>query len=323
MNNRSDGNQTAPSKPTRSLIPVLTATVLILALAAGCASRPQFDDPAGGIPPDTELALSPNGQQLLVSWRDQSDKPQAKLLALSGTTVTAMRDVSLPGDTFTTSWGRSDHDVVLTTWNGNSSELLRVDLRGDVRTVVYKSALRMRFPLEVAADNHVFLEATEVGGRYSQWQRLQGGQRSLLDTKIYSLAAPLDHVQDSLFLLEPSLSFRGFQGKLPAGLRELVTPSTFVIRCADISPLTCVRTHLLFGPSGRSFGTMEIVNDGRACAIGGQWVDERSLLVARDGRTVVFHAAPGDPYGPRAIYVVKNDNGECLPVQIKIAGGKS
>lgn len=77
---------------------------------------PPFDDLSGGIPPNTELALTPDGRQLLVSWRDKTGKTRAKLLTLSGSTVSARRDVPLPADTHTVAWGRTDHHVLVTTW---------------------------------------------------------------------------------------------------------------------------------------------------------------------------------------------------------------
>ena len=67
---------------------------------------------------------------------------------------------------------------------------------------------------------------------------------------------------------------------------------------------------------------MEIFNGNRRCDIGGRWVNLRELNISRDGRTVVFHAALTDVSGPRAIYVVKNDNGGCAPLQINIGAGK-
>ena len=319
-----DEERAASAAPKRVPLPILTATVLTFALAAGCGAGPTFDDTSGGIPPTTELALSPNGQQLLVSWREKASKTQAKLLTLSGKTVTAVRDVSLPADTYTTAWSRSDHNVLVTTLHNDASELLRIDLRGDVRTVLHKSASRMRFPLEVGEDNYVFLEANEPGGRYSHWQRLQSGQKILLNDKSYSMAAPLDHVQGSLFTLEPRnpAIFRVFQGQLPMGLSALIDASTWTITCADKSPLTCVRTHVYFDPSGRTFGTMEIFNGSRRCDIGGRWLDVREIQVSRDGSTVVFHAPLTNVSGPRAIYVVNNDNVDCSPVQINIQGSK-
>lgn len=322
MSSSNDGKRATLSAPNRALLPTLTATALTLALVAGCESGPPFNYPSGGIPPTTLLALSPNGQQLLVSWPQKADKTQARLLTLHGNTVTSARDVPLPDDTFSTAWSRTDHHVLVTTRNPKGSELLRIDLRTNERATLYKSAALMRYPLEVGEGHYVFLEANKPGDRYNQWQQLQGGQKTLLNDKIYSLAAPLNQVQGALILLEPSLTFRAFQGTLPAGLRELIDPSTWVIRCADINPLTCVRTHNHFDPSGRSFGTMEIFNGSHRCDIGGRWLDDREIRISRDGRTVVFHAAVTDVNGPRAIYIVNNDNVDCSPVQINIQGSK-
>ena len=310
-----------PSAPNRLRVFALAACLSTFAVATGCAYDP-FNDPTGGIPPTTEMALSPNGKRLLVSWRESAKKTQGKLLTLSGKTVASVRDVTLPADTFTTAWSRSEDHVLVTTRNDEGSELLRIDLNADVPTLLYKSASVMRFPLEVSDGNYVFLEGMKPGEVSSQWRLLQGGQKTLFNDKLYGLAAPLDQVQGSVFLLEPTLTFRVFQGKLPAGLQALVDPSTWVIRCADKTPLTCVRTHLYFGPTGQSFGTMEIFNGGRRCGISGRWLDEREVQISRDGSTVVFHAAIADVDGPRAIYIVKNDGLDCTPEQFKIQGGK-
>ncbi len=324
MNPASGRRSVTRPAPNRMRRLALTACVLTFALAAGCAYEPQrFNDPTGGIPPTTEMALSPNGKRLLVSWRESANKTQGKLLTLSGKTVASVRDVTLPADTFTTAWSRSEDHVLVTTRNDEGSELLRIDLNADVPTLLYKSASVMRFPLEVSDGNYVFLEGVEPGERTSQWRRLQGGKKSLYNDMLYGLAAPLDQVQGSVFLLEPTLRFRVFQGKLPAGLQALVDPSTWVIRCADKSPLTCVRTHNHYDPDGRTFGTMEIFNGTRRCDVGGRWLDERKIHFSRDGRTLVFHAAITDTDGPRAIYIVKNDGLDCTPEQFRIQGSKS
>lgn len=310
-----------PFNPTRAQ--GLTASLLTVALAAGCASSaPKAFDPSD-IPRGSQLALSPSGQRLLVTWKDSSSKTEARLLTLKDSTVTAMRSLPLPEDTFNVAYGLTEDHVIVTTLDKQlASTLVRIDLKGDQRTVLHSSAARMGFPLEIANDHYMFLEATEPGGRFGKWKRLLGQTKTVLSDQLYSRAAPLSHVKDAVFLLEPTQppSFHVFQGSLPAPLTKLVDPSTFVIRCADNDPLSCVRTHLLFGPDGQSFATMEIFNGNRRCDVNGKWIDAYEVRLSRDGSTLVFLAAMRDFNGPRGIYVVNNKGGTCAPEQIQIKG---
>lgn len=295
-------------------------TSLVLGMLSGCAASPTATEP---VPPTTELALSPDGRHLLVSWPETAKRTHAKLLTISGNEVTSVRDVSLPGTTHTTAWARSGGQVLVTTWDREGSELLKIDLDGDVRTLLYKSASRLRFPLEVAENNYVVLENMEPGGRYSRWQRLQDGHKTLLNDAVYSLGAPLEHQEGSLYVLEPRNppSFRVLHGKLPAGLQPLIDPATWTIKCAETRPLICVQTRNYFGPDGRSFGTMEVINGGRRCKVPGRWLDEREISVSRDGSKVVFHAPVSIIRGPRAIYTLKVNNGGCVPKPLEVDWG--
>lgn len=315
MNASDNENNASPSN--RTPLPVLAANILTIALAAGCGSAP-FDGTSGGLPSNANLALSPNGQQLLVSWRDGSNQTQAKLLTLSGSTATAVRDVPLPEGTNSTAWGRREHQLLVTAVSpSGAGDLLRVDLQKGEQTVLHKSAAWMRYPLEVAEDTYVFLEGKAPQDRFSQWRKLQGGNKTLLSEQVYSMAAPLDQVRDAVFLLEPRTPpfFRVFQGALPTGLSSLIDAKTWVVRCAEAAQLTCVQTRNHFNTYGQTFGTMELISGDRRCAIGDRWLDEREIRISRDGGTVVFHAATSSIDGPRSIFVVKNDT-NCLPEQI-------
>lgn len=293
---------------------------LALAMLSGCAASLDATEP---VPPTTELALSPDGRQLLVSWRKSAKSTQAKLLTLSGGDVTAARDISLPGTTHTTAWARSERQVLVTTWSREGSELLKIDLDDAVPTVLYKSSSRLRFPLELAEGHYVVLESTEPGGRYSRWQRLQDGHKTLLNDTVYSLAAPLEHRGGSLYVLEPRSPpiFRVLHGKLPAGLQQLIVPTTWTIKCAETQPLVCVQTHNHFGPDGATFGTMEVINGGRRCKVPGRWLDEREISVSRDGSTAVFHAPVSSIGGPRAIYILKINDDGCIPMPLEVDWG--
>lgn len=288
----------------------------------GCAVP--AEEPGGAIPASTLLALSPSGKNLVASWPQSSSSRTTRLFTLSGAAVVATRDMALPPDTFTTAFARGDDELLVTTLNGDASELVRVDLqRGDERTSLYRSPAMLRFPLQVEAEHYVFLEANRPGDRFSRWQRLRGGEKSLLSDKNYGLGAPLEHVHGALFQLEPRNppEFRVFEGRLPDGLQAIVDPATWVVTCSDTRPLICARMHLRYSSSGQTFQTLQIFNGTRRCDVPGQWRELREMRISRDGRTLVFHAAVPGVEAPRAIYAIDNNSG-CTPVQIDIRGGK-
>lgn len=288
--------------------------VLSLAWVAGCGSVP-FEDPTGGIPPGTELALSPDGRWLLAGWRDQG-KTQGRLLELAPDgSVAGMRDVPLPASLFTLAWGRGEGHALLTTRHRGGSELIRVDLPGGAATTLYSSRSVLRFPLEIDTGEFVVLEERQPGKYYSRWQRLKDGRKTLLSDAVYGLAAPLEHIQGSLHLLEPTLRYRSFQGTLPPGLQELVDRSTWTLHCADRQPYACVRTRAYVPSAESSYSTIELFDGSRRCSIRGRWRDLREDQISLDGSTLVFHAALDHRDGPRALYIVRND-GRCAPTQV-------
>ena len=284
----------------------------------GCVSS-SFVETPGDIPVDTQLSLSPSGKRLLVSWYDKSSKLHAKLVELHGAEVAASREIALPPYTFTTAFSRTDEQILVTTLNKDSNALLKINLEKGESSVIYKSALMLRFPLEVSDDNYVFLEAEDATTGYNRWQRYQHGQKTLLNKKIYNAAAPLNVVDGALFLLEPWTppAFRNIYGVLPKGISALVDGSTFNIECADRTPLTCLRDHIHFDPT---YGTMDLFNGQHRCDIAGRWIDSRELRISRDGSTIVFHAAIDKIDGARAIYIIKNVNLGCAVVPISIRG---
>lgn len=320
MTSQAHGSRSPRTTWCRALFAGLAAT-FVLTLAA-CSGGPPFHDPAGGIPPSTQLAISPSGKQLLVSWREGSKATRAKLITLADGAVQSMRDVPLPADTFMTRWSRSEDQVLVINWAKDKSELLRVDVQTNARTVLYTSAAILRFPIEVGDGAYVFLEGTAPGVGLSRWQRLEAGNKTVLSDQVYTMAAPLQQVQGSLHLMDPTKRYTVFEGQLPAGLRELINASTWSITCADKVPLTCVRSHLYMPRDGGSFGTEEIFNGAKRCDVAGRWVDTRELQFSRHGTAVVFHAALEKHGGPRAIYVIPND-GACKPVPIFIKGATS
>lgn len=315
----------------RNSVPVITASILALSLTAGCISSP-YESTLGDIPKNTQLAISPNGSRLLVSWNDRSGKLHAKLVELKGSDVASTRDIALPEDTLTTAFAKSNEQLLLTTWDKKSSSLLKINLGKDNSELIYKSQFLMRFPLEVSEGNYVFLEGRDAENRFSHWQRYQQGQKNLLNNKSYSMASDLNVVGDALFLLEPWMppAFRNLYGALPVGLSVLIDKTTFNIKCADHNPLICLRTHLLFEKirindgakeiDGFSYATMEVINDQHRCGIAGHWIDSREINISRDGNTVVFHVAIENRDGPRAIYIVKNTDIGCAVNAISIKG---
>jgi hypothetical protein len=298
---------------------IVHATMLSLACLTGCASESYGIKP-GDIPSNTQLALSPNGQRLLVSWNDSNKKLHAKLVELNGSEITSTRDIELPPLTFTTAFANNNEQILLTTIENKASELLTFNLSDNRLSLIYRSERIMRFPLEVNDGNYVFLEGTDPDSRMNQWQRYQGGKKTLLNPKNYNSATRVDVVNGALFILEPwsPPAFRNLYGELPKGLSQLIDSSTFNIVCADKNPLVCVRDHLLY--DGPSYGIMEILNGNVRCDISGRWIDSRELQISRDGSVVVFHAAIKDFLGPRSIFVVKNEHLKCSAHSLVIGG---
>lgn len=280
--------------------------VLALALMSGCGSTTYVNTP-GEVQENTQLAISPDGGRLLVSWNDGSGKLHARLAELNGTAVISERDIALPEDTLSTAFGNSNDHLLLTTWNKKNSSLVKINLGKDDPEIIYKSDFLLRFPLEVGSENYVFLEGSDSKSLTNHWRRLQKGERTLLNDHSYGRASILSVVGDSLFILEPTLRFRNIHGALPVGLGALVGKNTWNIVCADRIPLTCLHDKIYTADGGSSyFGTMEFVNDKQRCEIAGRWIDSREINISRDGSIVVFHAAIGKNNGPRAIYIVKN-----------------
>jgi hypothetical protein len=274
-----------------------------LFLLAACSHAPREVLP-GSLPGSTLLALSPDGKQLLVARPEGTDTVRGRLLGLASGGVISARDVPLPKGTLTMAWSRSPAHVLLTTHSPEQGgELLRVDLSTGARQVVHASSSMLRFPIETQPGVHAVLEARTPGDRYSQWQRISPQGKTLLHEKIYSLAAPLEQVQGSLHLLEPTRQFRVFEGQLPQQMRGMVTDTTWTLHCADKLPLTCVRTQVFLPKAGGSYGTIEILRGTQRCAVGERWIDAREVQISPDGSTVAFHGSP-ERGAPRAVYAV-------------------
>ena len=295
----------------------LLASLCLIGLPTACMFLPIYHETPGDLPDNAQLALSPDGSRLVVSWNERSGKLHAKLLELDGKRLASIRDIALPADTFTTAFAITRQHLLITTTNKKSSDLLKFDLDKSTAELIYKSPHVMRFPLEVSNGHYVFLEGENADNRLSQWQRLQNGSKSLLNPEHYQMASHLNVVGESLFLLEPRNppAFRSLSGALPAELSPLVDANTFSIYCADKQPLTCLRRHLYFDPT---YTTMEILNGQQRCQIAGRWINGQGLKFSRDGSTVAFHAAIKDFDGPRAIYIAKNNREDCGAAPLSI-----
>lgn len=289
----------------------LLASLSLIGLTSACFLHPIYDENPDTIPVHAQLSLSPDGSRLVISWDDRSRKLHAKLLELDGTRLASIRDIRLPANTFSTAFATTRQHLLITTTNGKSSDLLKFDLDKGSAELIYKSPYVMRFPLEVSEGNYVFLEGTNAENRLSQWQRMQNGNKSLVNPASYQMASHLNVMGESLFLLEPwrPPAFRSLSGALPEGLQSLVDANTFSIRCADKRPLTCLRTHLYFDPTRT---TMEILSGQQRCQISGRWTNAQGDKFSRDGSTVAFHAAVNTAQGPRLIYIAKRTAAGCV-----------
>lgn len=300
---------------------MVSASVLTLACATGCGSQP-IENNQGTIPSNTQLALSPNGNRLVVSWYDQKKKLHAKLVELNGAKVASMRDITLPPSTFTTEFANNNEQLLVTTNVNGASELIKISIDSGAQTMIYKSAFTVRFPMEISDGSYVFLEGApakdgDPANRWKYWQKYQNERKSRLNDQPFGMAAPLNMIGDSLFVFTPIRTFLAIQGTVPEQLLPLIRSDTWDITCADKNPLTCIHDALSY-ESGRYLATISIFNGQHRCNIAGKWLDIRQLEISRDGSTVVFHAALQELDGPRAIYAVTNANATCLTNTIPI-----
>lgn len=298
---------------TQTMLQRITA-MLLLALASACATYSPDDSLSGGVPSSTLLALSPDGRSLVAAW-PESGVMRAELLRFDGLKVTSRQPIRLPGNATSMRWSRSPDEILVAALNGQQGELLRLNVSSGLVQVIYRSKTWIRYPIETEMNAFAFLEATEPGGRYSRWQKLSGGVKKPLDTKIYSMAAPLEQVGQSLHLLEPTKKFRQFNGVLPAGMNDLITPTTWALKCADTETLTCLRTHNLADRAGRFVGALELVHGARViCSIGDRWIDEREIQISSDGRTVAFHG--GAERNARRLVYLANTSENCATIAV-------
>ncbi len=312
---------------------ILTSILLVTCLIGCDAAPPELA--AGDIPSNTQLALSPNGKRLLVSWNGASEKLRAKLVELDGNKVASVRELKLPKNTYHMTFAKNNEQFLVTTLVNKASELYKYNVNDGKQTLIYKSTNELLLPLEVEEENYVFLEGQDTNNKSIQWQRLQHHQKTVLHPKNYRGLLRLDVIDGALFTLEPwsPPAFRSLYGELPIGLSALVDNTTFLITCADSKSLVCLRSHLLYEKevinyqgkiqeiNGASYSTKEILNGKNRCEIKGRWIDSRENKISRDGSTVVFHAAKGVYSGPRSIYIVKNINSICIVNSISIMEG--
>jgi hypothetical protein len=296
-----------------------TASLWLLLGLVGCASSPSF---VGNFPATTQLAISPTGGRLLVSWNDASGKLRAKLIELEGAEVRSARELPLPAKTWFTRFGVDDDHLLVTTLEDGGGKLLKVVLGTGAEELLYQSDRNIQFPMEIAAGHYAFLEPKDPKNqRFSQWKQLRNGEVQVLNPKSYSLAAHLNVTKGFVYILEPWTppAFRGLYGTPPAGLYATIDKDTFSIDCADVLPMTCVRTALMTTPNGYGYrAKLTVLNGNRRCEISGAWLDRREGSISRDGRIYVFHAARAQHDGERALYVVKNDKTHCVASEVSI-----
>lgn len=270
---------------------------------------------------NAQLALSPNGSKLLVTWNDKNGDAQAKLVEFAANNLTSIRNIELPAKTFTTSFAKNDEYLLITTNNDGASNLLKLDIEKQQLNVIYQSSSLLRFPLEIVVDQYAFLEGRDGSGRSSQWKSLSNGVLTLLNEKGYGMATRLDIIGNSLFLLEPwsPPAFRAIQGSLPLGLNSMIKKDTFLVKCADRMPLTCLIGSIFLEPGGSQFvGGIELIDEHKKCKPSGYWRDPREVQISREGNVAVFHAQQKKNSETRILVVINNREGKCAVSQITL-----
>jgi hypothetical protein len=296
---------------------VVQFTSVALLMLSGCASQPPY---AGDFPASTQLAISPDGKRLFAFWNDHQGAPHGRLLELDGAVVTSRRELLVPSNLRSIEFTEDNQHLLVTTHEQGRGELLKVHLTSGHRTSLYKNQFGLAFAKETRQGDHVFLESD---GKASTWKRLRHGQvRQLSLQPFLRRGAPISAVGGNLFQTVPTspTSFLTVHGNVPSGINQLLTPSTFVMRCADGDPWVCVRTELFTVNDRNSYyaAGLSLFNRPRKrCDVAGRWVDLVNLSVSSDGSTVAFHAAIEKLGGERAIYVIKND-AKCRAQQISL-----
>lgn len=300
------------------LAAAISASILVLACSAGCSTASVKSEE---IQNTTRLAISPNGQRLVVVWGDGSNASFGKLLELQGSTVASGRSIVLPEKTKHIAFSSTNDQLIAVTFDQHSSELFKIDLHTNQRELIYKSQFQLGFPLEVSDGNHVFLESDGVSS--STWKRYRNGKKTQLSQETFRGASPLSVLGESLFLSVPTspVSFLAIHGEVPEQAKAMLDKSTFFAMCADRNPLVCLRTnmHVVNDRHGYYALTMTIFNGQKRCRVNGNWIDPREVVISRDGSTIVFHDVVPDSNGQRAIYVIKN-NTDCSVQKIETKG---
>lgn len=291
----------------------LGAALLVL---VGCSTQPPY---AGDFPASMQLAISPDGTRLFEFWNDHQGVPHGRLLELDGHVVTSRRELRLPSNLWSIAFTEDNQHLLVTTREQGRGELLKVHLTSGQQTSLYKNQFGLAFAKETRQGDHVFLESD---GKASTWKRLRNGQVQQLSLQSFiRRGAPISAVGVNLFQTVPTspTSFLTVHGKVPSGITQLLTPSTFLVRCADGEPWICVRDELLTVNDRNSYyaAGLSLFNGPRKrCDVAGR-VDLMELSISSDGSTVAFHAAIEKLGGERAIYVIKND-AECRAQQISL-----
>ena len=307
-----------PSPLARRLAQSMAIAMLVL---SGCASQPPY---AGEFPAGTQLAIAPDGTRLFASWIDHQGAPQGRLLELDGTVVMSRRELPLPANLWSIAFTEDNqHLLVATRDEQGRGELLKVHLTLGQRTSLYKNQFGLAFAKETRQGDHVFLESD---GKASTWKRLREGRVSQLSLQPFlRRGAPISAVGSNLFQTVPTspTSFLTVHGNVPQGITQLLTPSTFLMRCAGGAPWVCVRDELLVANDQNSYyaAALSLFNGPRKrCDVAGRWVDLMDLSISSDGSTIAFHAAIDKLGGERAIYVIKND-AECRAQRLSLHQG--
>jgi hypothetical protein len=301
----------------RSIASKAMVTLLTLIGSTACTT---FDGIAGSFPPDTQLAISPNGQRLVVTWNDGPKKLYAKLIELDGARVKSVRDIPLPSATWFTTFASDEGHLLLTTLSKGASDLFKFDLATNRQELIYRSERNIRFPLEISLGSYAFLEEVPYNSRLGQWKRLQNSQVHLLNARTYSHTTRLNLTKGALYVLEGARppAFPPLLGTPPEEIVKAVDDSTFSLHCADAAPLACLETSLRSKSDGQYFAVARILNGDSKCHIEGGWLDMREDQISRNGSTVVFHAALVRHDGARALYLIKNENASCVVNKISI-----
>lgn len=268
---------------------VLKAIFIVACIAAfvGCASNESTHENRG-MPANAQLSLSPDGNLILVTWRDQEKKLNVRLISVIDGDEQQYLNIGLPDDFYTGSFSNDGEWIIYTTAGKNSDgSFQRINIRTGKIEDIYKNSNLKRFPIEMGRNDYVFLEHQVVGNvSIHQWMRLVGNDKRLLNNRGFQSAAPLNSAGNSLFILTPGGLYSIFNS-IPDFIQKMVDKDVVALACSDGDSLRC-SVNTIFPKNGKNLSHIMFYKYGKKYRLDYEYFDVSELRVARSADRYAF-----------------------------------